>query len=204
MVATTVARSPNGLQEPGAGHVEGHGTAQQLPPLDHAYACVTQWMYIAAIALLVGAGLFVFGYSIYRAVMQRPHTFAAGVPDFLGGVILAVIILELAHTVHEQISYKRGLTVLLVNDFLIIGAVSAVRHVLVLGAELSMGSIDVNGGVDTDLHQLEANVFLVAVLLGGMWLIRDQVAKQRKDEKATPPAGMRLPKRNSNPRQDAA
>lgn len=108
---------------------------------------------------------------IHTAIdVGQSRDFAVGFPKALDGLIIAIIILELLQTVWEQIrapnqddeeerTEKERLGLRLVKNFLVIGTVSAIRHILVIGAELSLGSVP-----DTrdKLSELRINIWLAA------------------------------------------
>lgn len=141
------------------------------------YRYVTVTLYLLVMLCMVGIG----GVVLVLAAVRPFHgrlPLQVKVSTSLGGLILAVIIFELLETVFKQLAEGERLSVGLVNNFLIIGAVSAVRHILVIGALLS-DSERVTGNRVTEhaneINQLFANVVLVAVLLAGIWLIRGMV-----------------------------
>jgi hypothetical protein len=85
---------------------------------------------IAAAAAFVSASASLLG--------QTPWPWlGAIVPAWLNAALLTFIILELAHTVREQIEEPR-LSRGLVCDLLAIGVLSSVRHLLAAGATLTI------------------------------------------------------------------
>src|SRR5207248_1466845 len=74
-----------------------------------------------------------------RLNSDNPNSYALRTTELISGVVLVIILLEIAETVYEQvIRHKRRLTKALVVDFLVIGVVASVRHLLASGARLSV------------------------------------------------------------------
>lgn len=142
---------------------------------DVLYECGTLVLYVATILLLIAEAVWILLHTF--SILFEPN-FASDLPQVLGGIVLAIIILELGETVHEQIRERPRLSVNLVSNFLTIGIVSAIRHILVIGAQLSIpkGGSVVNH--DALLRELLSNVALIVVLLLGVlvvhspWLVR--------------------------------
>jgi hypothetical protein len=155
---------------------------------------LTHPLYWFAIGVLGVGALWMLGYAIYKVLY--PH----GVPAFdhrlwdfrylrpsfdqlpvaLGAVILGVIFIELMETIRGQISGPLSLK--LVMDFLIIGIVAAVRHLLIIGADLSNSGSKLEGLKDDDLTQAIRrrntlfqefwwNLVLIGVLIVGVFFV---------------------------------
>jgi uncharacterized membrane protein (DUF373 family) len=89
-----------------------------------------QYVVIIALLLLAGMALYKTGIDLLG-----PHRdLATRVIDGLNGVLFVVIVLELMSTVVAHFEHA-GFQL---QPFLIIGIISAVRHILTLGARLSL------------------------------------------------------------------
>jgi len=163
---------------------------EDAPRFEPAYHNVTRLLYGVVMISLGAVGIVVLSKAVTDGVEHRHHLQTV-LPNLLGGIILAVIILELLETVFRQVKNRERLTFGLVNNFLIIGAVAAVRHILVIGAQLSITDFGSKSAasptnVDQSIRELYANVVIVSVLLAGMWLIRGLVnAEPRYDRKTS-------------------
>jgi hypothetical protein len=190
------------------------------------YLWVTEAVYIVIALALLGLTLFVLWRVVHEVLDGVPiptltsagkpifnkkglqqftyyRSFEYEFPEVLGGLILAVIILELLETVYEQIvqSHDR-LTFRLVRNFFIIGAVSAIRHILVIGAELSLSTSGVIGSAGAnpaqELSEFRTNMMFVGVLVVSIviivfaedrfYLFRDRVDLKRKAQQKPPDA----------------
>lgn len=158
--------------------VRPNETPPNLRETTRLYRKVTVGLYLFVMLCMIGIGIVVLYQAVARQ-LQRGQPLSLRVSTTLGGLILAVIIFELLETVFKQLVEGERLSVTLVNNFLIIGAVSAVRHILVLGASLSDQGNVVGAEHVNDIHELYANVVLIAVLLSGIRLIRGMVKEER-------------------------
>jgi hypothetical protein len=98
--------------------------------------------------------------------------FPARITQIISDGLLIVIVLELAETIRQQVQVRERLSSQLVTNFLIIGIVSAIRHLLALGAQLSLGSAETLLSVRRSLLlELAVNAAVVLGLLGGYLLV---------------------------------
>jgi hypothetical protein len=117
--------------------------------------------------LLIAAGAAFISASATLAGQTLSPWFAAIVPAWLNASLLIFIILELAHTVREQIEEAR-LSRKLVCDLLAIGVLSSVRHLLAVGAWLQARTNLSTGDLEPALKMnaiIELAVSAVIVLL---------------------------------------
>jgi uncharacterized membrane protein (DUF373 family) len=114
-------------------------------------------------AVLLGAAAVVLIRSIYQAIVGE-HSLAVALPNLIDSVLFTVIVLEIFTTVLHH--FRRGGFQL--KPFLMIGIVSAVRHLLIVGAESSLGG-------NTDFHrsaaELELNTAIVLALVVALVLV---------------------------------
>jgi hypothetical protein len=88
-------------------------------------------------------------------------------------VLLAFIVLELAETAREQLKSldKRAGRFGLVDNLLVIGILSSVRHMLTIGAEIAAPTAStINPTVR--LEELAVNIVAVVVLIGGLSIVK--------------------------------
>ncbi len=125
---------------------------------------------IVGISFLIGA-LFALGYSFWefgltvtRAIGEgKPPEVASAVIEFVSGLLLVLIIMEVLGTViHYLKSHATSL-----RPFLFIGIVSATRSILSIGAKLSIGT---EAGTTFNNAMIELGVSAVVILALGITL----------------------------------
>jgi uncharacterized membrane protein (DUF373 family) len=122
------------------------------------------------VAILLGAGAFILiGWSVWDFVI---HLSSAGVEraalTALDDLLLVIMLAEIIHTV--GISLRKG--VLVVEPFLIVGVIAAVRRMLIITAELAVPEKD-----ETEIFRLmmlELGILTVTILAlsFGIFLLR--------------------------------
>lgn len=125
------------------------------------------YVLIAVTLLLCAFGLFVVAVG---TLFTRRQPLGVLIAEGIGGVLIVVILLELFQTVITH--FERG--GLPLRPFLVIGVLSAVRHILVLGAKTLYAA---GGGHSEDiwptLAELGLNAVIVLILVGCLvWLKR--------------------------------
>lgn len=121
-----------------------------------------------AVALLL---LVVAAVVLYRTVsdfLTVHHTFAERVTAAVNGVLFVIIVMEILRTVlahFEEAGFQ-------LKPFLIIGIISAVRHILTVGAQLSLGAESGSGPFRRAQIELGVNAAVVIVLVVGLVLVR--------------------------------
>lgn len=109
-------------------------------------------------------------------LLHRHHGFAATVTDAINGVLFVVIVMELLRTVMAH--FERGGFQL--QPFLVIGIISVVRHILTVGARLTLGGEAPSQFARTQV-ELAVNAGVVLVLTVGLVLIRRTDADGSRD-----------------------
>ena len=107
---------------------------------------------------------------MFRASRDLPpvsKTFWTSVPSAINDVLLVVIVLEIFRTVFAHFG-KDGVSA---EKFLVIGVISAVRHLLTVGAALSSEKVTAQM-FNRDMIELGVNGFIVVGLVVGVWLLR--------------------------------
>jgi hypothetical protein len=102
-------------------------------------------------------------------VFVGQHDFATLLADVINGALLIVILIEIVEAIREQIVHRERLRPRLVRNLLVIGIVSAVRHLLTAGAELSL--IKPTDHAHLGLLQEVAVNAVVVILLTGVWVL---------------------------------
>jgi uncharacterized membrane protein (DUF373 family) len=141
------------------GRGDGHRTLGALASVEDGMH------YVVGLLLMVISAL-VLGHSTVD--FFRGHApFAERVTSLVNGVLFVLIVMEILRTVMAHFD-DAGLQL---KPFLIIGTISAVRHILTVGAKTSLGAAG-----DADFRngeiELAINAVVVIVLVAGLVLVR--------------------------------
>ena len=119
---------------------------------------------ILAIALLgIGIGAFVFSAKrLFETVPFFPNGMIQGVND----ILFIVIILEILRTVISR--FTDG--VFQLDKFLIIGVIAAVRHILTVGASLTLESTKSDEAFRRSIYEMGLNAGIVVALVFAIYL----------------------------------
>ena len=119
---------------------------------------------VLAIALFaIGVGAFFF--SIKRLVDTAPF-FPNGMIQGVNDILFIVIILEILRTVISR--FTDG--VFQLDKFLIIGVIAAVRHILTVGASLTLESSKSNEAFNRSIYEMGLNALIVVALVFAIFL----------------------------------
>jgi len=119
---------------------------------------------ILAVALLViGVGAFFF--SIKRLLETEPF-FPNGMIQGVNDILFIVIILEILRTVISR--FTDGVYQL--DKFLIIGVIAAVRHILTVGASLTLESGKSDQAFERAIYEMALNAGIVVALVFAIFL----------------------------------
>lgn len=122
---------------------------------------------ILAIALLViGVGAFFF--SIKRLIDTAPF-FPNGMIQGVNDILFIVIILEILRTVISR--FTDGVYQL--DKFLIIGVIAAVRHILTVGASLTLESGKSDTAFERSIYDMGLNALIVVALVFAIFLSKN-------------------------------
>ena len=122
---------------------------------------------ILAIALLViGVGAFFF--SIKRLIDTSPF-FPNGMIQGVNDILFIVIILEILRTVISR--FTDGVYQL--DKFLIIGVIAAVRHILTVGASLTLESGKSDTAFERSIYEMGLNALIVVALVFAIFLSKN-------------------------------
>jgi uncharacterized membrane protein (DUF373 family) len=130
------------------------------------YVDLVEDVFHAALALaLLGIAIGAFFYSVKRLFDTSPffpNGMIQGVNDFL----FIVIILEILRTVISR--FTDGVYQL--DKFLIIGVIAAVRHILTVGASLTLESGKSNDAFHRAIYEMGLNAGIVVLLVFAIFL----------------------------------
>jgi len=119
---------------------------------------------VLAIALL-GIGIGAFFYSIKRLFENEPF-FQNGMIKGVNDILFIVIILEILRTVISR--FTDGVYQL--DKFLIIGVIAAVRHILTVGASLTLESGKSDQAFNRAIYEMGLNAGIVVALVFAFFL----------------------------------
>lgn len=117
--------------------------------------------------ILFAIAVLAAGFTFYRLIETRPF-FPLGMIQAINDILFVVIILEIMRTV--IVRFTDGIFQL--DNFLIIGVIAAVRHILTVGASLTMGSEKSNESFRRALMEMGVNTGIVLALVFAIFLSR--------------------------------
>ena len=119
------------------------------------------------------------GYTLLRLLQTRPF-FPLGMIQGINDILFVVIILEIMRTV--IVRFTDGIFQL--DNFLIIGVIAAVRHILTVGASLTMEKTKTNEYFNRALKEMGVNTGIVLALVFALFLARaSRASRSKKVEK---------------------
>ena len=128
---------------------------------------------ILALALFViGVGAFFF--SIKRLLETAPF-FPNGMIQGVNDILFIVIILEILRTVISR--FTDGVYQL--DKFLIIGVIAAVRHILTVGASLTLESGKSDTAVERAIFEMGLNALIVVALVFAIFMSKSAHRKAK-------------------------
>jgi len=107
------------------------------------------------------------GYSLWRLIDTRPF-FPTGMIQGINDTLFVVIILEIMRTV--IVRFTDGIFQL--DNFLIIGVIAAVRHILTVGASLTLDQEKSRELFNRALIEMGVNTGIVLALVFALFLAR--------------------------------
>jgi uncharacterized membrane protein (DUF373 family) len=122
---------------------------------------------VLAIALL-GIGIGAFFFSIKRLFETAPF-FPNGMIQGVNDILFVVIILEILRTVISR--FTNGVYQL--DKFLIIGVIAAVRHILTVGASLTLENSKSDEAFDRAIYEMGLNALIVVALVFAIFLSKN-------------------------------
>ena len=114
---------------------------------------------------LLGIAMVALYFSVMRAFETQPF-FPTGMIQAINDILFIVIILEILRTVVAR--YTDG--VFQLQNFLIIGVIAAVRHILTVGASLTLASGKSQGEFDRAVIELGISAGIVVALVFAIFL----------------------------------
>lgn len=123
--------------------------------------------------VLLGIGIGAFYFSIKRIIETAPF-FPNGMIQGVNDILFIVIILEILRTVISR--FTDGVYQL--DKFLIIGVIAAVRHILTVGASLTLVSGKSDEAFERALLEMGLNALIVIALVFAIFLSKSAHRKR--------------------------
>ena len=105
------------------------------------------------------------GYSLQRLIETRPF-FPLGMIQAINDILFVVIILEIMRTV--IVRFTDG--VFQLDSFLIIGVIAAVRHILTVGASVTLESGKTDEAFERAIIEMGLNALIVIALVFAIFM----------------------------------
>nr|QOV08796.1 hypothetical protein EINA20F1_00040 [Candidatus Nanopelagicales bacterium]QOV08835.1 hypothetical protein EINA62G7_00030 [Candidatus Nanopelagicales bacterium] len=138
------------------------------------YVDMMEDIFHAVLALaLLGIGIGAFFFSIKRLIETAPF-FPNGMIQGVNDILFIVIILEILRTVISR--FTDGVYQL--DKFLIIGVIAAVRHILTVGASLTLQTGKSDVAFERAIYEMGLNALIVVALVFAIFLSKN--AHRRK------------------------
>jgi uncharacterized membrane protein (DUF373 family) len=139
------------------------------------YVDLVEDLFHAVLALaLFGIGVLAFYYILRRLFDTHPF-FPNGMIQGVNDVLFIVIILEILRTVISR--FTDGVYQL--DKFLIIGVIAAVRHILTVGASLTLESTKTDEAFRRSIYQMGLNAGIVIALVFAIFLSKSAHRKSK-------------------------
>ena len=130
------------------------------------YVDVVEDVFQAILAIsLLGIGIGACFYSGKRLIETQPF-FPNGMIHGVNDILFIVIILEILRTVISR--FTDGVYQL--DKFLIIGVIAAVRHILTVGASLTLESGKSDTAFERSIYEMGLNALIVVALVFAIFL----------------------------------
>ena len=139
------------------------------------YVDLIEDVFHAVLALaLLGIGIGAFFFSIKRLFETTPF-FPNGMIQGVNDILFIVIILEILRTVISR--FTDGVYQL--DKFLIIGVIAAVRHILTVGASLTLESGKSDEAFRRAIYEMGLNAGIVVALVFAFFLSKSALRNKR-------------------------
>ena len=126
---------------------------------------------LALALLLIGIGAFI--YTIERLITTAPF-FPNGMIQGVNDILVIVIILEILRTVISR--FTDGVYQL--DKFLIIGVIAAVRHILTVGASVTLESGKTDQAFERAIVEMGLNALIVVALVFAIFMSKSAHRKR--------------------------
>lgn len=163
--------------------VEGSSRQQEHSPQSEAVRrAISPWLggadtlvYVLVGLVFLGGAIAMLGYTVYTFIAHVNDGFPQAVITLINDLLLVMIIMEVLRTVLSYIE-ERGASL---RPFLFIGAISATRRILAIGAETSISG---DQGVSDDVFKhrlidLGVNAGVILAIAIALFLLSQRETK---------------------------
>ena len=157
------------------GHASGATTGGTVERLLRPLEITKDVLHSAVAVALLDVGVLVLWRSVADGFKGNADLLSEIVPAMINSLLFVVIVLELLGTMTAH--FKRGGFQL--RPFLIIGIISAVRHILTVGAKSSLGKGIPNGEFTRVMVEYGVNVGIIIALVIALAIISRTNADQQ-------------------------
>jgi uncharacterized membrane protein (DUF373 family) len=155
--------------------VQDHHAAVETSVLPAKYVDLVEDAFHAILAVaLLGIGIGAFFFSLKRLIQTTPF-FPNGMIQGVNDILFIVIILEILRTVISR--FTDGVYQL--DKFLIIGVIAAVRHILTVGASLTLESGKSDTAFERAIFEMALNAGIVVALVFAFFLSKSALRNKR-------------------------
>jgi uncharacterized membrane protein (DUF373 family) len=155
--------------------VQDHHAAVETSVLPAKYVDLVEDVFHAILAVaLLGIGIGAFFFSLKRLIQTTPF-FPNGMIQGVNDILFIVIILEILRTVISR--FTDGVYQL--DKFLIIGVIAAVRHILTVGASLTLESGKSDTAFERAIFEMALNAGIVVALVFAFFLSKSALRNKR-------------------------
>jgi uncharacterized membrane protein (DUF373 family) len=123
-------------------------------------------LYIAVGIMLVAMAFGVLGYAIYQLPGQLREGLPSAIATLLGEALLVLILIELLGTIINYITTHQ----MTIRPFLVVAAISSVRRILSIGAELSLPDHVPPDEFNRMVIELVVEGFIIFVVAASLYL----------------------------------
>ena len=126
---------------------------------------------LALTLFIIAIGAFTF---IIKRLIETSPFFPNGMIQGVNDVLFVVIILEILRTVVSR--FTDGVYQL--DKFLIIGVIASVRHLLTVGASLTLESTKSDGAFNRSIKEMALNAVIILILVIAIYLSKAAHSKK--------------------------
>jgi uncharacterized membrane protein (DUF373 family) len=146
--------------------IEKSGVSKVLVP-GHWIERIEEVFHVILGIFLVGIAIAALYFSVMRVFETTPF-FPTGMIQAINDILFIIIILEILRTVVAR--YTDG--VFQLQNFLIIGVIAAVRHILTVGASMTLASGKSKDEFDRAVIELGISTVIVVALVFAIFLAK--------------------------------
>jgi uncharacterized membrane protein (DUF373 family) len=149
---------------------------------DKALAYLDRLLHWGVAFMLVAVAVAVFVQTVVTGVQGLGHDFMGTVLQVLNDLLFVIIVLEVLSTVTSHFEHRD----FALKPFLIVGTISAVRHLLMVGARMSMLGEHSPEVFQRHVVELGVNGVLTLFLVAAYWITSQIEAGRRGQNQDAP------------------